>query len=125
MLVDEAEIIIRGGHGGAGRVSFRSKKGGGPDGGDGGRGGDVLVRATSDIYALAQFLSRNVLEAQNGEAGGAGIRSGANGKDLILTMPVGTFLMDENGVEVELTKVGEEILLVKGGLGGRGNESFK
>ena len=125
MLVDEAEIIIKGGHGGPGRVSFRGKKGGGPDGGDGGRGGDVLVRATSDIYALAQFLSRNVLEAQNGEAGGAGIRSGANGRDLILTMPVGTFLMDENGVEVELTKVGEEILLVKGGLGGRGNESFK
>ncbi len=125
MLVDEAEIIIKGGHGGPGRVSFRGKKGGGPDGGDGGRGGDVLVKATSDIYALQQFLSRNVLKAQDGEAGGAGIRSGANGKDLILTMPVGTFLIDEKGDEIELLKENQEILLAKGGLGGRGNESFK
>lgn len=125
MLVDEAEIIIRGGHGGPGKVSFRGKKGGGPDGGDGGRGGDVFVRATSDIYALAQFLSKNVLKAADGEAGGAGIRSGANGQDLILEMPVGTFLTDENGIEIELTKEGEEILLAKGGLGGKGNEFFK
>ena len=125
MLVDEAEIIIRGGHGGEGRVSFRSKKGGGPDGGNGGRGGDVLVRATSDIYALGQFLSKKVCEAEDGEKGGAGIRSGANGKDLILTMPVGTLLTDEKGVEIELTKIGQETLIAKGGLGGRGNESFK
>ncbi|MDD5147317.1 MAG: GTPase ObgE [Candidatus Daviesbacteria bacterium] len=125
MLVDEAEIIIRGGHGGAGLVSFRGKKGGGPDGGDGGRGGDVLVRATADIYALKQFLSKKVCEAEDGEGGGTGIRSGANGKDLILTMPVGTFLTDEEGAEIELTQEGQEILLAKGGLGGRGNESFK
>ena len=125
MLVDEAEIIIRGGHGGPGRISFRAKLGGGPDGGDGGRGGDVLVRATSDIYALGQFLSKKECRAEDGEKGGAGIRSGANGKDLILTMPVGTVLIDEKGSEVELTKIGQQILLAKGGLGGRGNESFK
>ncbi|MCL4365622.1 GTPase ObgE [Patescibacteria group bacterium] len=125
MLIDEAEITIRGGHGGAGCVSFRVKKGGGPDGGDGGRGGDVYVRATSDIYALKQFLSTKVLEAEDGEKGGAGIRSGASGKDLILTMPVGTFLTDEKGNEIELTDEGQEILLAKGGLGGRGNEFFK
>ncbi|MBI2039484.1 GTPase ObgE [Candidatus Microgenomates bacterium] len=125
MLVDEAEIIIRGGHGGAGRVSFRAKLGGGPDGGDGGRGGDVLVRATSDIYALNQFLSKKECTAEDGESGGVGIRSGANGKDLILTMPVGTLLTDAAGTEIELTKIGQQILLAKGGLGGRGNESFK
>lgn len=125
MLIDEAEITIRGGHGGAGRVSFRGKKGGGPDGGDGGRGGDVYVKATSDIYALKQFLSKKVCKAEDGQSGGVGIRSGANGKDLILTMPVGTLLTDEKGVEVELTTEGQEILLAKGGLGGRGNESFK
>lgn len=125
MLVDEAEIIIRGGHGGEGRVSFRGKKSGGPDGGNGGRGGDVYVKATSDIYALSKFLSEKVFKAEDGGKGGVGTRSGANGKDLILTMPVGTFLTDDFGTEVELTKMGEEILLAKGGLGGRGNESFK
>ena len=125
MLVDEAEIIIRGGHGGEGRVSFRGKKGGGPDGGDGGRGGSVFVRATSDIYALKQFLSKKEFRAEDGEKGGAEIRSGANGKDLILTMPVGTFLTQEKGTEIELTQEGQQILLAKGGLGGRGNESFK
>lgn len=125
MLVDEAEITIKAGHGGAGKVSFRGKKGGGPDGGDGGRGGDVYVHAVSDIYALKQFLSRNVLKAQDGEAGGTEMRAGVNGKDFILTMPIGTFLTDEEGNEAELTQVGEEILLAKGGLGGRGNETFK
>lgn len=125
MLVDEADIVIRGGHGGAGRVSFRGKKGGGPDGGNGGRGGDVIVRATSDIYALKHYLSSRALEAENGEAGEGEIRSGANGKDLILTMPVGTFITDEKGEEIELAEEGQEVLLAKGGLGGRGNESFK
>lgn len=125
MLIDEAKIIIRGGHGGAGCVSFRSKKGGGPDGGNGGRGGDVYGRATSDIYALAHFLSKKVFKASDGENGEAGIRSGANGKDLILIMPVGTLLTDEKGEEIELTKKDQEILLAEGGLGGRGNESFK
>ena len=125
MLIDEAEIIIRGGHGGAGLVSFRGKKGGGPDGGDGGRGGSVYVKATSDIYALQQFLSKKVCKAEDGKGGGVGIRSGANGRDLILTMPVGTLITDEKGSEIELTTIGQEVLLAKGGLGGRGNESFK
>lgn len=125
MLVDEAEIIVKGGHGGAGRVSFRGKKGGGPDGGDGGAGGNVLIKAVSDIYALKQFASKEVYSAQDGESGGHEMRTGANGKDLILVMPVGTFLTDEKGEEIELTEEGQEILLAKGGLGGRGNESFK
>ncbi|MBI2338470.1 GTPase ObgE [Candidatus Daviesbacteria bacterium] len=125
MLVDEAEIIIRGGHGGEGRVSFRGKKGGGPDGGNGGKGGDVYARAVSDIYALRQYSGKKVYQAEDGEGGGTEIRSGANGKDLILTVPVGTFLTDEKGVEVELTEEGQKVLLAKGGLGGRGNESFK
>lgn len=125
MLIDEAEIIIRGGHGGSGRVSFRGKKGGGPDGGNGGRGGDVFVRATSDIYALAQFVSKKIYEAGNGEMGGHEMRFGPNGKDLVLTMPAGTFITDASGEEIELIKESQEILLAKGGLGGRGNESFK
>lgn len=125
MLVDEADIIIKGGHGGPGRVSFRGKKGGGPDGGNGGYGGDVYVKATSDIYALKHYTTREVFKAQDGESGETEIRSGANGKDLILTMPVGTLLIDKGGTEIELTVEGQQILLTKGGLGGRGNESFK
>lgn len=125
MLVDEAEIIIKAGHGGPGKVSFRGKKTGGPDGGDGGRGGDVYVRATTDIYALKQFLSQKVLKAQDGMSGETETRSGENGKDLILTMPVGTYFEDEKGNEIELTEAGQEVLIAKGGLGGRGNESFK
>ncbi|MBU1000705.1 GTPase ObgE [Patescibacteria group bacterium] len=125
MLIDEAEIIVKAGHGGAGRVSFRGKKTGGPDGGNGGKGGDVLIRAVSDIYVLKQFLSKKVRKAEDGKNGGSRIRSGANGKDLILTMPVGTVITDEEDRESELIEEGQEILLAKGGLGGRGNESFK
>ncbi|MBI4058623.1 GTPase ObgE [Candidatus Microgenomates bacterium] len=124
MLVDEAEIIIKGGHGGTGRVSFRRKMGG-PDGGDGGRGGSIYVKATSDIYGLQQYLSKKSWEAENGGRGGSEISSGANGKDLLLTMPVGTLLTNEKGEEIELSQVDQELLLAKGGLGGRGNESFK
>jgi GTPase len=124
MLVDEAEINIKAGHGGAGRVSFKGKTGG-PDGGDGGRGGDVYVRATNNIYDLNQFLSRSVYRAENGEAGGVGVSSGKDGKDLFLIMPIGTILKGEGGYEVELKDVNQVILLTKGGLGGRGNESYK
>lgn len=125
MLVDEVEIIIKGGHGGPGRVSFRGKKGGGPDGGNGGRGGNVFVKATTDIYALTPFLSKRECKAEDGQQGGRGLRSGADGKDLILNMPIGTYFKDAMGNEYELTREGQEILLAKGGLGGRGNESFK
>lgn len=125
MLIDEVEIIIRGGHGGAGRVSFYSKKGGGPDGGNGGRGGDVYVQVSPDLYGLSRFLSKNICEAENGQEGGVHLRSGANGKNLTLTMPIGTVLIDQDGSRIELNKLGETTLLAKGGLGGRGNAFFK
>lgn len=125
MLVDEVEIVIKGGHGGPGCVSFYRKSGGGPDGGDGGKGGDVYVQASSDIYALNQFLSKKVCSAENGRPGGSNTKSGANGKDLILTMPQGTVLIDQGGNEIELNEMGKTLLLTKGGLGGRGNASFK
>lgn len=125
MLVDEANIIISGGHGGGGCISFRGKKGGGPDGGGGGRGGDVYVKAVSDIYALSQFLAKKEYRAPDGKSGGGEIRTGANGGNLILTMPVGTLLTDEKGGEIELTTPNQEVLLAKGGLGGKGNEYFK
>lgn len=125
MLVDEAEIIAAGGHGGAGRVSFHSKSRGGPDGGDGGQGGNVYVRATSDIYGLNQFMAKKVHMSENGQMGGGHTSSGSNGGDLTLTMPIGTFLTDNEGNGIELTETDKPILLAKGGMGGKGNAFFK
>lgn len=126
MLVDEVEIIIKGGKGGAGRVSFYSKSRGGPDGGDGGRGGDLLVLATSDLYALNKFLSKPGWSGENGQPGERNKKSGAAGKDLKLTMPIGTFITDlKTGKEIELNELNKEVLLAKGGLGGKGNAFFR
>ncbi len=125
MLVDEVDIIIKGGHGGAGRVSFYGKTRGGPDGGDGGRGGDIYIKATSDIYALNQFVANTEYIAQNGEMGGKNKKTGADGKNLTLTMPLGTVLIDQNSNEIELNKLDQIVLITKGGLGGQGNTAFK
>lgn len=125
MLVDEVEIIINGGHGGPGRVSFVGKMGGGPDGGDGGKGGDVYIQASPDIYLLNRFVSKRVLNAENGHPGGEKTKSGAVGKDLTLLMPIGSFITPEKGEEIELTLEGQTVLVAKGGLGGKGNAFFK
>ena len=125
MLIDEVEITVRGGKGGPGKVSFHKKKGAGPDGGDGGRGGDVHIQVTSDIYALARFLSKKECAAEDGQAGGSNDRAGAKGGDLTLQIPIGTTLIDQKGNEIELDELNEEILIAKGGLGGKGNAFFK
>ncbi|MDO8618966.1 MAG: GTPase ObgE [Candidatus Daviesbacteria bacterium] len=124
MLTDEVEIIIQGGKGGPGHVSFIGRYGG-PDGGDGGRGGDVYVKVTSDIYALNRFVSQSEFKAENGQTGRSANRSGLAGKDLTIEMPVGTFITDQFGIETELRELNKVILLAKGGLGGRGNSFFK
>ncbi|OGE38238.1 hypothetical protein A3B42_04525 [Candidatus Daviesbacteria bacterium RIFCSPLOWO2_01_FULL_38_10] len=125
MLVDDVDIVIKAGHGGTGRVSFHNKKGAGPDGGNGGKGGDVFVEVTSDLYGLNRYVSKKVLVAQNGEAGGKKDKSGADAGDLTLIMPIGTFITDEEGDEIELDEIGKKVLLAKGGLGGKGNAFFK
>ena len=131
MLVDEVSIIVRGGNGGPGKVSFVGRAGG-PDGGDGGKGGDVYVEVTSDLYALNQFLAKNFLKAENGQPAGSNQKSGEGGKDLTLVMPIGTFIIDEAGnkldpdsIGVELNELNQKELLAKGGLGGKGNAFFK
>lgn len=124
MLVDELNLIIHGGKGGPGRVSFVGRKGG-PDGGDGGRGGDVFVEATPDLYALNRFMSQSECSAENGKPGGESRKSGADGKDLTLIMPIGTVLIEEEGQEIELDELNKKVLLAKGGLGGKGNFFFK
>lgn len=125
MLVDEVEIITEAGKGGPGCISFNPKKGAGPNGGDGGRGGDIYVKVVPDLYALGKFLSHPECKAENGQPGGRNTKSGADGKDLILTVPVGTTFIDQTGYEVELNDLSNELILAKGGLGGKGNSFFK
>ncbi len=125
MLIDEVDIVIKAGHGGPGRISFHSKKGAGPDGGNGGKGGDVYVDVTSDLYALNRYISKKVLAAPNGEAGGKNEKTGADAGDLTLIMPIGTFITDGEDKEIELNEIGKKVLIAKGGLGGKGNAFFK
>lgn len=126
MFVDEAQITVKGGHGGAGRVSFYPPPMKGPDGGNGGRGGNIYVIGTSDLTALRPFTTKRFIEAEKGGMGGTFRKFGKDGKDTKIQMPVGTTLKNiETGEEIEITSPNEEILLVKGGLGGRGNYEFR
>lgn len=126
MLTDEAEIILRAGHGGAGKVSFNPGKKGGPNGGNGGKGGDVYISVTSDLFALNQFSKSKVKEAEDGEMGGNFQKSGRDGKDIEVIMPLGTELTDLGTVEVfVLDSLDKRILICNGGLGGKGNFEFR
>lgn len=128
MLIDEVSLTIKAGKGGDGLVHFyhdalRPK--GGPDGGKGGDGGSIYFKAVSDISRLSQFRYQNKIEAEAGQPGGQNQRSGKNGKDLIVDIPVGSILQYDNGTSHEFTQVGEEFLAAKGGSGGWGNYHFR
>lgn len=126
MLIDEAEIVVKGGHGGAGKVSFFPPPMRGPDGGNGGKGGDIYIVATSDLMALRPFTTRRLVEGENGGLGGGNRKFGKDGKEREILMPVGTNIKDtETGEEFNLTTSGQRILICAGGLGGRGNYEFK
>ena len=128
MLIDEVRITIKGGDGGDGIVHFYSdafRPKGGPDGGIGGDGGSVYFEAVSDISKLNQFRHAKVYAAQRGEQGGQNNRTGHNGEDLTIQVPVGTLVTYDNGTSVELTELGKKVLMAKGGSGGRGNFCFK
>ena len=128
MLIDEVEIIIKAGSGGAGRVSFLRAKfnpRGGPDGGDGGHGGDVWIEGISDIGALHHFRFQKEFAAQNGQPGGGAKKTGKSGLDLLLRVPVGSVFSDSQGILLEIVKVGQRFLLAKGGNGGQGNWHFR
>jgi GTP-binding protein len=129
-FVDEAKVKVQAGNGGRGSTSFRREKFvpfGGPDGGDGGAGGSVFLRAAPGINTLADFRIERTLRAQHGEAGGARDCTGRSGDDLYIPVPVGTIVRDtETGEQLgDLTHEGEVLAVARGGKGGWGNQRFK
>jgi len=129
-FVDEVEIEIKAGKGGNGIASFRREKYiefGGPDGGDGGAGGDIYLRGTKNLNTLADFRTKKKFEAQNGENGMSKNKTGKKGDDLDILVPLGTIVCNaDNGVFVsELIKDGQRLLVAKGGKYGLGNLRFK
>ncbi len=129
-FLDQAKVYIRSGNGGAGCVSFRREKFiefGGPDGGDGGRGGDVIAECVDGLNTLIDYRYQQHFKAKTGGHGMGKNRSGASGADVLLKVPVGTQVFDEDNETLlaDLTEVGERVVLARGGNGGFGNAHFK
>ncbi|WP_071675248.1 GTPase ObgE [Nioella nitratireducens] len=129
-FLDLAKVYIRSGAGGNGCVSFRREKYieyGGPDGGDGGRGGDVVVEVVDGLNTLIDFRYQQHFFAKNGQPGMGNQRTGKDGDDIILRVPVGTEILeeDEETVIADLTELGQRVVLARGGNGGFGNLHFK
>ncbi|UCB51396.1 MAG: GTPase ObgE [Deltaproteobacteria bacterium] len=128
-FVDEAVISVRSGDGGRGCISFRRAKyvpKGGPDGGDGGNGGNVIIRATKRLHTLTDYSPRKHFKAQNGRPGRGKDQTGKDGKDVILEVPLGTIIYDQESGQLlaDLIKEDQEIFLIPGGKGGKGNQHF-
>ncbi|MDM1292826.1 GTPase ObgE [Sphingobacterium sp. N143] len=129
-FVDYVKVCCRSGHGGAGSAHLHRDKHtatGGPDGGDGGRGGHIILKGTSNLWTLLHLKYRKHIIASNGESGGSSLRTGATGRDEILEVPLGTIAKDAETGEVlfDITEDGETKILVPGGKGGLGNWHFK
>jgi GTP-binding protein len=129
-FLDQAKIFIRSGSGGPGAVSFRREKYieyGGPDGGDGGKGGDIVFEAVEGLNTLIDFRYTQHFKAPRGKGGAGRNQTGAGGKDLVVKVPVGTQVLsdDKEHVLADFTEIGQRIVLLKGGEGGRGNASYK
>ncbi len=131
-FVDEAKIIIRSGSGGQGSVSFRREKyvpRGGPDGGDGGKGGDIIFKATTNLLTLYDYRHSSIQEAESGRPGSGKLCYGRAGADKVVEVPIGTQVFEEleNGERLiaDFTVDGQEIVVALGGRGGKGNAHFK
>jgi GTP-binding protein len=126
-FVDEVDVEVRAGRGGDGSAAMRSepyKPRGGPEGGDGGRGGDVVFRASRNLHDLAWFTDHPHLRAEPGKPGARARRDGGNGKDLVVMVPDGTVVFDERGLVADLVGEGSKAVVARGGRGGRGNVRF-
>lgn len=129
-FLDQAKIIVKSGNGGAGCVSFRREKYieyGGPDGGNGGKGGDIIVEAAENLNTLIDYRYQQHQEAKNGRPGSGRNKTGHDGADLVLKVPVGTQILaeDRETLLADMTEVGQRIVLLKGGDGGFGNLHYK
>lgn len=130
MFTDQVTVDLIAGRGGDGVIAWRREKyipKGGPTGGNGGKGGSVILRTDPGVYSLDNFRNRRILKAENGQPGGSNLRSGKNGKDILITIPCGTLIKDISTGEVlrDMTEPGEEWIICKGGKGGFGNDKFK
>jgi GTP-binding protein len=129
-FLDQAKIFVKSGDGGAGACSFRREKYiefGGPDGGDGGRGGDVIIECVENLNTLIDFRYQQHFKADKGNHGQGRTRSGGKGDDAVLRVPVGTQILTEDREEVlaDMTEAGQRIVLLRGGDGGFGNQHYK
>ncbi len=129
-FIDHVKLYVRSGAGGAGSVHFRREKfvpKGGPDGGDGGRGGHIILKGNSQLWTLLHLRYRKHIKAQDGKAGEGGNRFGKSGEDIVIEVPVGTIARDTETEEslVEILEDGQEEILLAGGRGGQGNSHYK
>lgn len=129
MFIDYAQIEVSSGKGGDGAVTFRREKyvpKGGPSGGNGGRGGNVIFEAYSNLSTLLDFKYKRKFFAGNGQPGGSSLKDGKNGKDVVIKVPTGTVVKDAetNEVLLDLSENGERKILLNGGIGGKGNSNF-
>lgn len=129
-FIDETVLVVSSGNGGAGAVSFRREKfvpKGGPDGGDGGRGGDVLFRIKQNVKTLSHLTVKHAWRAANGEPGKGGNRFGKDGSPVIIEVPPGTVIKDPDTGEIlaDLTQSEGDFVFLRGGIGGKGNRNFK
>lgn len=129
-FVDYVKIFFKSGRGGAGSPHMRREKfieKGGPDGGDGGRGGHIILRGNAQLWTLLHLRYQRHIKATSGMAGGQSQSTGADGKDVIVEVPLGTVIKDSETLDViaEITEDGQELILLKGGRGGQGNVHFK
>ena len=129
MFIDRAKIFVIAGNGGHGVVSFRREKyvpKGGPDGGDGGKGGDVIIQTDSNLNTLLDFRYRTRFKAESGKHGQGANKTGRSGQDLIIRVPKGTLIKDDETEEIltDLVDDNQQVVIVKGGKGGKGNARF-
>lgn len=129
MFIDYAKIFVAAGKGGDGAVAFRREKyvpKGGPAGGNGGKGGDVKFVADENLHTLLDFRYKKKYQAENGDNGGNSLKDGKNGKDSVIKVPVGTVIKDAETGEIlaDLDEHGKEVVIAKGGKGGKGNSNF-